>query len=138
MNVDDLSSALREIAQDHWKIIQQPVLLSGVPTRLQEKLGGDYKEVLGGESLKSFIKTSGSKNGYQLVEHPTQRAKLGLIPGDVVFEFPEDEAKDVPLSSALTKQDIDGFVKVLKCLTAEELTRVTLPASLLVKLLSNE
>jgi hypothetical protein len=138
MNIDDLSTALREITQDQWGKFQQPILLSDLPSKLQEKLEADYKEIIGGKSLKSFIQNSGTDKGYRLVEHPTQRARLGLVPDGIAFEFSVEETKEMTVSSKLTKQDIDGFVKVLECLSPEELRRVSLPASLFVKLLSNE
>lgn len=136
MTIDDLVNALRDIASEDWQAYQQPVLLSRLPKKLAERLHGDYKSILGVGSLKNFIKESPPDRGFRLVEHPTQRAKLGVVPRGIDFEFPIES--DAPSSGALSKQDIEGFTRVLRSLTPDELRRVTLPANLVVRLLDTK
>ena len=136
MNIDDLAAALRTIAEENWQKFQQPIFLSVLPKRLVDRLQADYKQVLGEQSLKSYIQASGSEKGYRLVEHPTQRAKLGLVPAGISFEFPLDDKVAAVYKNELSRQDIDGFVRVLQSMSADELRSVSLPAHLVVTLLS--
>ncbi|WP_322071929.1 hypothetical protein [Paraburkholderia bannensis] len=135
MTIENLSEALRAIAEEGWRARSQPVLLSALPKMLSERLREDYKPVLGSRSLKNFIKGSGPAKGYRLVEHPSQRAKLGIVPAGVDFEF-SDETGIAEALADVSKQDIEGFVKVLASLTPDELRQVSLPASLVVRLMS--
>lgn len=137
MTIGDLADALRDIAEDNWKKCHKPLLLSELPDELEKRLQGDYKPFLGSESLKSYIKSSGPTNGYRLVEHPTQRAKLGIVPTGVDFEF----TANAEVSSALRQlsgQDVQGFARVLRSLTPDELRQLSLPASLVVRLLDSK
>ncbi len=136
MTIDDLANALRDIASEDWQTYQQPVLLSRLPKKLSERLQADYKLILGTGSLKSFIRDSAHDRGYRLIEHPTQRAKLGIVPAGVDFEFPIES--DTPTSEAVSRQDIEGFTRVLRFLTPDELRRVSLPASLVMRLLDTK
>lgn len=131
---DDLANTLRDIASEDWQAYRQPVLLSRLPKKLSERRPPiDYKLILGTGSLKSFIRDNAPAGGYRLVEHPTQRAKLGIVPASVDFEFPIE--LDTPTSEALSRQDIEGFTRVLRFLTPDELRCVSLPASLVLRLL---
>lgn len=137
MTSDDLAEALRAVAEENWRTLRQPMLLSGLPRKLEERLKADYKQLLGSENLKGFIQSTGSANGYRLVEHPTQRAKLGLVPASVDFKFTDDSENAVLLED-VSARDIEGFVRVLCSLTPNELSRVLLPAHLVVKLISSK
>lgn len=136
MTNEDLIAALQDIAQKHWDTHKNPVLLSQLPKLLSTYLQADYKPILGMVSLKSFIKTSQGLGGYRLVEHPTQRAKLGIVPPEVEFEFPI--AANEKVISTLSRQDIEGFARVLGTLTPDELRHVSLPATLVIKLLETK
>ena len=88
MNQDELKSILKDIAEKHWATNQNPILLSNVAPILAKKAGTvDFRTLLDGKSLKAFIKDTGEDNGYRLVEHPMQVAKVGLVPLDARFEF---------------------------------------------------
>lgn len=137
MTTDDLASALRDIAEETWQASRKPMLLSGLPSELGKRLPEDYKLVLGDETLKSYIKASGSNNGYRLVEHPTQKAKLGIVPAGASFEFFTEST--IPVASEdLSRQDIEGFVRVLRSLPTDELRGLSLPAGLVVRLLGTK
>lgn len=136
MTTDNLANTLREIAIENWQAFRQPMLLSGLPKKLSERLDADYRQILGAVTLKKFIKDSGPAMGFRLVEHPTQRSKLGIVPTDVDFEFQIEPS--IPVSDTLSYQDIQGFTRVLRSLTPDELRRMALPASLVVRLLDSK
>lgn len=136
MTREELIVALQAIAQESWSAHQSPTLLSHLPKVLEQRLQSNYKLVLGAESLKGFIKASQAAGMYRLVEHPTQRAKLGIVPAGVDFEFLPEKVNQV--TDALSKNDIEGFMRVLNSLTSDELRGLSLPAVLVVKLLETK
>lgn len=138
MNIEDIGNGLRHLAEEHWKAKGQPILLSNLPKKIEELIKADYKEILGQVSLKNYIKESGLRNNYRLVEHPTQKAKLGIVPADVVFEFADTPTSSSFIQAEVSKSDIDGFVRVLRSLTPDELRQVSLPANLVVRLLDSK
>jgi hypothetical protein len=131
-NVDrkDLCRAVSEIADSHWHLKQMPVLLSALPDMLREKIGTDeYHKILGVTKIKSFIKSSGEEFGYKLIEHPTQRARIGVAPVSATYQFKVEA--DVRVVS---REDAHAFVRGLGKLSEEDLRGISIPASLIVKL----
>lgn len=137
MDTSRLSDALRHIAIDGWEQKKQPVFLSHLPKKLAEILGADYKTFLGDVSLKKFIAQSDSSLGYQLAQHPTQMAKVGILPWGVPYEFPLEPGAE-PAPEGISAQDIVGFARILRSMTPDELVRTSLPASLVVRLLGDK
>jgi hypothetical protein len=135
MDVEDVRNALKDIAERDWGKNQRPVFLSSLPKLLSEGFDIDYKLVLGDVSLKKFIEDSPLQAGYRLVMHPRQRAKLGIIPANAAYEFPDDRPSEDFLG--FTNQDVDGFLRVMKSMDADELSRISLPATLFIKLLGD-
>lgn len=137
---DGLQAFLREHAGEHWTADQKPFLLSLVATKLREQ-GQDYKNVLGEERLKSFVKRTEEAGGYRLVEHPTQKAKLGIVPSDVEFQFDEtleSERPDRAARHGIHQRDrvLIDFLRALGRLPDELLDNVHIPTKVLVKLLT--
>jgi len=132
---EKLSEVLSELARSNWASEQRPVLLSNLPPLLLEKLP-DYKDILGDLSLKAFIKSSESDSDYRLIEHPTQKAKLALLPKEAVYEFPKTTG-----SFTATKSEKNGekalidFLRALKELPPSDLAGLQIPVHIMVKLL---
>jgi len=135
MMADDLTAALRKIAQENWSSSAHPILLASLPKRLEDIVGSEYRSLLADQSLKSFIRATEATGKYRLVQHPTQSAKVGLLPAEAVYEFPDDSGH-LAARANLSQRDVEGFVRVLDSLTADELRHVTLPATLVVRILS--
>ena len=97
----NLKAALKKIADEHWLMRHSPILLSELPDKLKVA-EPSYKDALGGKSLKAFAMGAGEDSGFKLIAHPSQRAKLGLAPSDVDFEFPtEEQTRQTATSPAL-------------------------------------
>jgi hypothetical protein len=147
-NHDTLKAALKRSAEQFWQQHGQPFLLSDVAPGLKAE-GIDYKAILDEETLKSFIKRTGETCGYRLVEHPTQRAKVGLVPSEAQFSFP-DTRTDTPLSerspaserrpSAASDRErvILAFLRALSRLNDDEIESVNIPVRVLIKLLGTQ
>lgn len=127
----ELQAALRDIAKEHWATYSHPVLLSNLPPLIEEKIQ-DYKKLLRGSSLKAYIKESSAANGVKLVEHPTQKAKVGIVPADIDFQF-----EPIPTdASAARKPKFDpsillAFLNELSKLPDTEIEKVNIPVSVL-------
>lgn len=139
--LDGLARFLAEKTREHWKETATPWLLSTVPADLKA-LGVDYRTVLGEQRLKAFAQErSGSE--FQLVSHPTQRAKIGLIPADETYEFPEEApslggASEVSVSrpsAPTTTLATLRFLQAISDLPREDLDAIVIPTRVLVKLL---
>lgn len=136
MDRNDLGKKLKLIADDFWKSKQKPILVSDLPTqliRLAPEI--DYKSVLGTQSMKSFIKGSSAEFAYQLIEHPTQQAKLGLAPADVQFSFPVEPKEEKATEGKTTKGEREGIalMRSLSKLSDSDLEKISIPVSVLVK-----
>ena len=140
MDQEGLKAALKTIAEKHWAETQKAMLLSDVAPALVTAAGdgGDYKTLLAGKSLKAFIKDTGDSHGYRLVEHPTQSARIAIAPLNSDFEFtaavPEKTTKK---SSAARKSENKAIalLDILASLPQEELEKISIPVSVLVRLL---
>ncbi|MCA8464332.1 hypothetical protein [Burkholderia cepacia] len=137
MSADELLNALREIAEEGWASHRDAVLLSALPKKLDARMSTDYRVILGAQSLKKLIINRGPANGVRLVEHPTQRAKLGIVPAGVDFQFPSPEPAALS-PETISEHDISGFVRVMETLTQDEIRQVSFPASFIVRLLGKK
>lgn len=133
MDHSTLGIALKTIADYQWQQRRQPVFLSSLPPLLEAHGLVNYKEILSGQTLKQFVKDSGPTYGCKLVEHPTQRAKLALVPSDVPFDF-TSEVRNPP-AVAITSEDVETFFRVL-AFVAEDDSNLMLPASVIAKLIA--
>jgi hypothetical protein len=131
-----LQAAILTIAQSNWAQQSQPALLSNLPPLLEAEIPG-YKGLLEPRNLKTFIKDTEEVAGYRLVEHPKHRARLGVVPRDVTFEFPSEEVElEQPRVSRKGNDEVVlAFLRALSTLPNAELDKVILPASVLARLL---
>lgn len=139
MDQEALKIAIKNVADEHWGKNQQPILLSAVGPILMKTAGDvDYRTLLDGKSLKVFIKDTGGEQGYRLVEHPTQGAKVALAPLDSKFEFVDvvtDKSQKKSDASRRGGNKVVALLEILSALPEEELAQVSIPVSALVKLL---
>ena len=133
MDYQTLGATLKTIADEQWQQRRQPVFLSSLPPLLEARGLANYKEILGGKTLKQFVRESGPSYGCKLVEHPTFRAKLALVPLDVPFDF-AGEVRNQP-EVAITRADVETFFRVL-AFAAEDGSNLMLPASVIAKLVA--
>jgi hypothetical protein len=130
----EVGQALRELADSHWHNRKAPILLSSLPSAMRDKFpeAHELKKVFGG-SVKSFIKKSGEEFGYQLIEHPTQKAKLGLAPLAVKYDFASADA-EVELPHELSASDGLALIQILKKMSFEDQRGFSIPGSVIVKM----
>jgi hypothetical protein len=135
----DLEVFLKSKAYHFWQE-EQPYLLSQAGPELKAaKI--DYRTILGDEKLKAFVKRTGVTGGYRLVEHPIQKAKVGIVPADVQFSFPTARTDGASAERRLTTVSDRGrvvlaFLRALSSLTDEDLEAVSIPVRVLAKLVA--
>jgi len=130
-------------AEAAWAESRQPYLLARFsPDLLKE--GVDYRTVLGERRLKDFL--MGVPGRIKVVFHPSQRAKIGLVPVGQEFEFPSETSSaqvsvtGLPHSSdrfrgSQRRHIVSQFLQLLSELDEAETTKVEIPTSILTKLM---
>ena len=133
---EQLQEFLERRANETWDRTSAPYLLALVQPELKAS-GVDYSEAIPGTRLSEF---AGSLRNVKLVRHPTQFAKIGVIPADKEFSFVKD-LEHVPSGSLPRKSQSEAdsalldFVRSLTKLEEEDLKSFHVPAILLVALL---
>ncbi len=139
---ESILSFAAERAKDAWAKDGQPYLLSRLsPDLLME--GINYKGVLGDQRLAELMRTG---HAYvKLVSHPTQKAKIGLIPTDKEFEFSTEPVTESKHSSATPSSDrarssrrryiVSNFLQLLSELDDADSAQVQIPTNILTKLM---
>ena len=118
---------------------EQPYLLSFAGPDLTEAQI-DYRSILDGERLKAFVERTSGEDRYQLVKHPHQKAKVGLVPHGAEFQFDEVDQEEALVSQdTLRSMQPKGsalleFLNALSKLPPDDLDGVIIPTRVLVKL----
>lgn len=139
MTENELKEFLRKSAEESWEATGEPYLLSFVANDLKGQ-GADYKSALPeNERLKSFAeRVQEADQIFKVVQHPTQKAKVGLIPFDKTYAFPlepREERKAAVVGRSRSEQVVLSFFDILKGLPDDVLDDVHIPAKAIVLLL---
>lgn len=133
---EGLVAFLKEKTQARFQEVGQPYYLSRAASDIKEA-GFDYRDILKEEKLKEFSRRTAGPNSFRFVEHPVQKAKVGLVPSNEPFEF-ESDAEVVPVETGRPAraqgQLLLDFLHALARLPASDLDGIVLPTRVLVKL----
>ena len=146
-DTQNLMERLKSMVLENWQRNAEPLLLSNVAPMLAS-IDPSYKAILDGKRLKQFVTENAIKeNGYQVVTHPTQKAKIGLIPFDESFEYETDTTGENgrpslaidthhSIGNTKTSKHSEGLalIKALGKLSENDLEKINIPISVLVKL----
>jgi hypothetical protein len=135
---DTIIEFLKNKAEAAWSD-QRPYLLSFAgPAMVEAQI--DYQTILNGERLKAFVERTAGEGCYRVVKHPHQRAKVGIVPSGIQFEF-EDAVHEETASDPrpVHGESVQGaallsFLCALSALPAEDLDGVVIPTRVLVRL----
>jgi len=139
-NAEPITKILKEKADQMWSELSQPYLLSLAGPELKSR-GIDYLAALGGERLKAFVRRTAPQSGYRLVEHPTQKAKVGIVPSGIDFQFSEAEEGAEPARPRVpgnNAQVLVAFLRALRNLPGDDLDKVIIPTRVLVRILGQK
>ncbi|WP_143850959.1 hypothetical protein [Brucella thiophenivorans] len=139
---ETLIAFLNKKASEEWELRQQPYLLSLVPHEFNSDKS-IYQEILAGERLKSFVKRTAHEAEYKLVEHPSQKAKVGIIPTATEFKWADSlsahNESDIKITKKLKKIEAHPsklilFLQSIADLKDEELDRMGVPLKVILRL----
>lgn len=129
-------------AQETWDGNQQPYLLARLSPDLAKE-GVNYKDVLGEQRLKDFVRSAPDR--IKVVAHPSQKSKVGLIPPDKDFEYdatPTRIGAKAPTPSSFSEKRsghrcyiVSNFLQLLSELDDAEAAQVQIPTHILTKLM---
>lgn len=140
---DAILTFAAKLAQEAWDDNQQPYLLARLSPDLAAK-GINYKDVLGDQRLKEFVQSAPDR--IKVVAHPSQKAKIGLIPRDKDFEYdaspaPTERRRSTTPSFGARGSDLPprsivvNFLQLLSVLDDADAAQVQIPTHILTKLL---
>lgn len=135
---------LGERAKVHWEKKGEPYLLSLVSPDLKSDRK-TFKDAIGGGSLARWAEGT-EQDQFKVVRHPVQKAKVGIIPGDKTYDYPVDDLNEiggghrllaeVSIKGRSRKPVVVRFLESLSRLDEEDLAKVQIPVSVIVKLLN--
>jgi hypothetical protein len=136
----ELSAEIIELAEACWDTSAEPLLLSKLGPALKNG-GFDYKSILLEQGLGSFI--SNEVDELKIVKHPSQYAKIGVLPAAAEYSYEEYKA---PSTNELTEQDrliksrraFYDFIKAISKLPPEDIEDVNIPTRVIVRLLEGK
>lgn len=138
-DVQSFKAFLRERAQETWDQRGIPYYFSMVATDLK-RLGLDYHSFTGALRLVQWA-TKEAIPDTKLVAHPTIKAKVGLVPAAVDYDFsnepPSDQASSRPRSGGKRGQALIKFVESLSVMPEDAAADFDVPAKVLIALLKN-
>jgi len=135
MNDDALIKEIESVVREYWSLNQSPVLLSNLPPLLESR-APEYRNALVGRSLKAFIASQRDVQ-FEMLQHPKYRAKIALFPSEQSFDF-SSEVESKSSDSRPSRKDqgaVLSFLKALSELPEDDINKVVIPVSVLVKLL---
>lgn len=129
-------------AAKEWHTYSRPYLLA----RLSPELAAqevDYREVLGEQKLKDFVRTAPEK--IKVIVHPTQKSKIGLIPPDKDFAYAAEPLRTQTQVDSSPRAEravgsrrryiISSFLQLVSELEDAEAAQVQIPTHILTKLM---
>lgn len=136
---EELEEFLTKRANETWNQKNGPYFLAMVQPELNA-LNFDYKSVTGTTTLSQF---SRNLDKVRVVQHPHQRAKIGLVPIDAGFEFDVSETPEPDTSARIYKKHqsktgkrvVVDFLHALSELEDKDLDGFEIPALIIAKML---
>jgi hypothetical protein len=140
-----LVSFLGQQAVAVWNADAKPYLLSMVTPDLKQQ-GLTYQGAIGDKTLAKWAETV-EQDEFTVVRHPLHRANVGVIPFGEAYEFPRvaprtpglaiefDDDRRTEGSGRQRKAVVVRFLETLTKLDPEDLDKIVLPVSVIVKLI---
>ena len=138
-DVEGLKDFLRQRAQETWDDRGIPYYLSLVAIDLKRK-DVDYRTFTGPLRLVQWVSKEDIPET-KLIAHPTIKAKVGLIPSNVDYDFSSEPTADLvpsrPRPSGKRGQALVTFVDSLAAMPEAASAELSIPAKVLIALLKS-
>lgn len=137
--ITDLASFkefLRDRTHETWDELKIPYYLSVLGSDLEKK-GVKYRDFTGPLRLAQWLAHEKIPET-KLIVHPHHKAKVGLLPSEVIFNFEEDDSGESIKKSQKRNQSekaLIDFVKAFSVLPEEALESYEIPAKILLAFL---
>jgi len=151
MVIEDTESLLKFVearVEQNWESNKYPLLLSVIGSELSVLKSG-YIDLFAPMKFREFLSTN-SADRFEIVQHPRQKAKVGLIPCSKEFAFPiERETSESGDSKDHRSNRSDGkrmpgkyivqnFLDLLSRLEPEDISKVNIPIDVIAKLMKSK
>jgi hypothetical protein len=144
---DEIVSFIEARTQHNWQERKEPLLLSLLGSEMLV-INPNYRDVFAPMAFRQFLssKTAGK---LQIVQHPNQKAKIGLIPREEIFTFPENSETIQEINPAFVdkkysskrrvqgKYIVQNFLDLLSDLDSEDVSRVSIPIDVIAKMIKS-
>jgi hypothetical protein len=146
LSPEEFDKFVQERTEAHWEEHKTPYLLTYISPDLVKHKGTTYTEIIFPFNLKRYL--SEKQNLFKIVQHPTQKPKVGLIPVDANFQFDVNEAPSSVKASEEkvsnqrrpipSKYVVLNFLELISKLDKDEIEEIQLPLPIIAKLLSEK
>jgi len=128
-NQVDIKTSIKEEVDKYWDANKEPFLLSSIGSIYPKE---DIQAYTKGVSLRNWIDSNRKELGVQVVVHPLQPARIGLIPLNETYTFSKTTDSKKNTDRELTL----AFLEMLNTkLSSKELDEINIPFKILTKLL---
>jgi hypothetical protein len=140
-----LVQIISDEAKQTWDSHNTAYLLSLLTPKLKQ-MGLDYKDVTGPDTLSKWA-TSVSQDKFNVVRDKNAKARIGVVPRGVSFDFSNQELDNNteslsvrirPKVDRYRKPVVVRFLEELSKLSNEELETVIIPVPVIVKLMNDK
>jgi hypothetical protein len=135
-----LRDKISELALKHWKDNKKPLLLSQLGPKLTEN-DIEYKTIIYPKGIARFI--SEEVKEVVIIKHPSQFAKVGIHPKGETFSYDNNNSADAEEVSDIerirkSRRAFYGFIDAISDFPKEELSEISIPTTVIVRLLQGK
>jgi hypothetical protein len=140
----ELIETIERLVKRQWDDRQAPLLFAALPPQVKAEVAA-YKDILNGRNLTHFVRDN-MADKVKRVGHPTQKSKIGLIPCNEEYTFPDKDEngrleKPSARQSAHRKntlppesEKIMDFLDKFSSLSDDELKEINIPFHIIYKI----
>ncbi|WP_321382118.1 hypothetical protein [Rhizobium sp.] len=139
-----LIETIERLVKKQWQDRKAPLLFSALPPQIKTEIAA-YQDILNGRNLTHFVRDN-MADKVKRVGHPTQKSKIGLVPCNEEYTFPdkEDDGQAQKLSSMQSGfrknplrsdcEKIMAFLEKFSSLSDDELKEINIPFHIIYKI----
>ena len=146
-NPDEIVAYVAARTVANWNDRQAPLMLSFLGGELLS-LNASYRDIIAPMKFREFLSSRGGGK-FNIVQHPNQKAKVGLVPPGQIYIFPAlddvpsfigDSFQAVsvrPKRSVQGKYVVQNFLDLLSDLDEADISRVVIPVDIMAKMIKS-
>ena len=139
-----LIEIIERLVKKQWEDRQAPLLFAALPPQIKAEVAA-YQDILNGRNLTHFVRDN-MADKVKRVGHPTQKSKIGLIPCNEEYTFPDKDengrpekpsARHAAYRKSTLRSDsekIMDFLDKFSSLSDDELKEINIPFHIIYKI----